>query len=213
MRGLGLFLSLLLAQKSLRFGAQISPEGKLLKIDTAFPMVRVPFPVWSEYRPKQPQEWDTLWVIVRRVDQLQGIYLMLRAKCETPCYRARISFREPGVYFLFVTPPRQPRLLLSRGKLYITPPQQTSPEAVQAQARNAIRAQTPSPTTAPPANIEEGLPEVSLDRLLGTDKDKDLDKSFEQESDISSDILMEDTDLDIGIEEEVDIEDIEDEGL
>ncbi|MCS6789691.1 MAG: hypothetical protein NZ580_01725 [Bacteroidia bacterium] len=211
MRGLGLFLSLLLAQKSLHFGTQISAEGKLTGIDTAFRMVRVPLPVWSEYRPKQPQEWDTLWIIVRKVDKLQGVYLMPRAKGQNPSYRARISFRETGVYFVFVTPPRQPRLLLARSKVYITTPQQPSTEAVQAQARTTIRTQTPS-STAVPSITEENVPEVSLDRLIGTEKDKDLDKSIEQESDVASETLIEDTELDMGIEE-VEIEDIEEEDL
>lgn len=117
-----------------------SAQSGLSQVDTLFRLQKAPQYLWVEIRLRQRPDWDTLWVVLRTVERVQGIYAIPRTKADRSLYRGRIAVRRPGIYLAMVVPPRQSRLVLTRKRLYITDAQYPTVAALRMQAQQTAAA-------------------------------------------------------------------------
>jgi len=115
-----LLFPLLFSQARLRLGKGFVPEKGLVGVDSVFFLQGSSVYAIAEAHFTAPAEWDTLWVAVRSAEKLEGLFVLLRTPADRRVYRGRLAFRKPGIYLLFVFPPRQGRLILGRSRAYIT---------------------------------------------------------------------------------------------
>lgn len=192
----------------MRIGHTLSASSGLVGIDTVFRLQKAPLYLWVEARFRSPVEWDTLWVALRTVDRIQGIYLLIRTKTDRNLYRGRMAFRQSGIYLLTFIPPRQARLVLGRSRVYITDANYPTVIALRARARGLA--------SASPTNPEAALTvidTVALEVLDLPEEALSLPESsvpaLEEPLEEDLDSLLEVPDEDIGPEEDLDLEELD----
>jgi|GEM_PF-1121853 len=209
-----LLLSHLSAQVRLRFGKQFSAQAGLVGVDTIFRLPSAPLVLWVEASSKTALEWDTLWVVIRAIGKPPAIYALHRSKPDQMNYRGKVALRGGGIYVLTVSPPRQPRLILGRGRVYITDAQAPTVAALrerliqQAQATTSTKLADTMPDLSASMEELELTPEALLgkpealppldDDLLPDDEDTSLDIPEAEPGDDDFEL------------EEIEIEDIDD---
>ncbi len=209
-----LVLPLLFPQAQIRLGKAFSPEKGLIGADSVFFLQQPPMYLIAEARFHSSPAWDTLWVAVRSVQKLEGLFVLLRSKTDRRIYQGRIAFRQPGVYLLLLIPPRQGRLILGRTRAYLTSKEfptvtslrlhhrQMASAASERSAEAALSQIEPQslellelpeePPISPEGPLpEEPLPEEDLDSLM----EEPLDELAPPEEDIELDDLNLDDEL------------------
>lgn len=207
-RVLLLLFPLLFSQARVRLAQAFSPEKGLIGVDSVFFLQRPPVYVIAEARLAGPTPWDTLWVAVRSIDKLEGLFVLLRSKTDGRLYRGRIAFRKPGIYLLVFLPPRQGRLILGRTRAYITSKEFPTVASLRSGHHQIASAASDRSTEAALSNIEtqalellelpeeplvspegslseEPLPEENLDSLM----EEPLEELTPPEEDIELDDL------------------------
>ncbi|MEN2992623.1 MAG: hypothetical protein ABDH91_03615 [Bacteroidia bacterium] len=111
---------LLPMQAQLRFGRGFSPEGKLMQSDTVFRLDKPPLILAVELTGKQGLTWDTLWLVAKSLEVRKVVSPLVRKPSHPTAYRGSIRLSQPGIYHLFAMPSKNLRLILARGRLYIT---------------------------------------------------------------------------------------------
>lgn len=209
-----LLLSHLSAQVRLRLGKQFSAQAGLVGVDTVFRLQTAPLVLWVEASSRTVLEWDTLWVIMRTVGKPPVIYALYRSKSNRMIYRGKVAFRGGGIYLLMASPPRQSRLILGRGRVYITDAQAPTVAALRGRMVQQAQATTPAKPTESVPDLSVSMEELELspEALLGkTEAPPPLDE----------DLLPDDGDIDIDLPDvgvsdddfeldDTDIDDIED---
>nr|BAL57830.1 hypothetical protein HGMM_F52E02C13 [uncultured Bacteroidetes bacterium] len=203
-----IFPLLVFPQGTFRLGKSFSSQYGLQGVDTVFRIDKAPLTVWVELKARQAWEWDTLWVVLRTVDRLHGVYVLVRTQTDKRLYRGKVLFRQSGIYLLSCMPPRQSRLILGRTRAYLTSSAYPTVAALRAYNR------TLAPTSR---NAEAALTQIdtaSLEMLplpddLLTTPEGGTDPALEKEL-----LELDDTDslldlpLEVEPEEELDLEEL-----
>lgn len=203
---------LLYAQGRLKIGREVSSQGILTGVDTVFRLSGPSLALWVEMQSSAPLEWDTLWVVVRSIEKPPGFFRLYRSKGNPLILRGRAVFRQGGIYYLTVSPPRQPRLILGRGRVYITDAQ--TPTIAALRARTQQQAQSSAQIggiTAPDLSATMEDIELMPESLISGNEtlppmDEDL---LEDTTDLTLD-LPEDG---MGVDEDFELEDLDLEDL
>lgn len=152
--------------------------------DTVFRLTGASQLLWLEYRSPYRLVWDTLWVIVRTPDRVQGAFRLYRVRNSPLLYRGQVRIHTASIHIALITPPRQYRQILAKRRFYITDATHPTIASLRTKAQAQI-AQATIPADIP---IEEL--ELPSDALLTTPAET-LDEKIEEE------IILEDHDLDI----------------
>jgi len=167
-------------------GAGFSPQQGLTGKDTVFRLTGASQLFWVEYKTSTRLPWDTLWVILRTPDKVQGAYRLYRVKNNPLLYRGQIRVRTASIHLAIIIPPREYRQVLGRKRFYIT----DAAHPTIASLRNKAQTQTAQaqPTDLGEVTLEnldiptdallstpENLPDVKLDEPLLEEDSLDLD--------------------------------------
>ena len=179
----GIFaISYLSAQVSV--GRTFSPQQGLVGRDTAFRLAGTSQLLWVEYRAPYRLVWDTLWVIVRTPDRIQGAFRLYRVPSNPLLYRGQIRIRMASIYMALIMPPRQYRQILAKKRFYITDATHPTIASLRTKAQSQItQAQATIPADIP---IEEL--ELPSDALINTPAET-LDEKIEEEPLLEDDAL------------------------
>ncbi|MCX8112115.1 MAG: hypothetical protein N3E49_02800 [Bacteroidia bacterium] len=161
----GLYGWITYAQSSIQWARDLSPQGQLVSADTVFRLQKAPLILWMEARVTLASESDTVWVVVRSINRAPVIYALYRTNSNRMLYRGKIAFRERGIYYLSVCPPRQSRLILARGRLYITDAEAPTVAALRAQAHQQAQTIGPRELSSPDLSTLEEL-DLTPEQLL-----------------------------------------------
>ncbi len=203
------FVFLAFGQNTLRIGGVFSPQGGLSQMDTVFRLQKAPLYLWVEVRLRQRPDWDTLWVVLRTIDKVQGVFAIPRTKADRSLYRGRIAVRRPGIYLAMVVPPRQSRLVLTRRRFYITDAQHPTVAALRSQAQRVAASREAAAETLLLESESAEMLDLPTEALLAPESPSPaLEESLELEEDV-------DSLLDMPLEEPLDFddEDLDDFGL
>ncbi len=163
-------------------GRTFSPQQGVIGKDTVFRLAGAPQLLWMEYRAPYRLVWDTLWVIVRTPDRIQGVFQLYRVRNNPLLYRGQIRIRTASIHIALLIPPRQYRQVLANKRFYITDAAHPTIASLRAKAQAQI-AQTTAPTDIP---IEEL--ELPSDVLLATPAETP-DEKIEEELFLEDDAL------------------------
>lgn len=210
MRWVAAAVLLAFGQNTIRIGGVFATQSGLSQVDTVFRLQKAPLYLWVEVRLRQRPDWDTLWIVLRTVDRVQGVFAVPRTKADRSLYRGRIAIRQPGIYLVMVVPPRQGRLVLTRRRLYITDTQYPTLAALRTQAQRAAAVrETAAETLLLEAETVEML-DLPTEALLTPEAQSPaLEESLDLEDEVDSlmDTPVEEP-LDFG-EEDLDLEDFD----
>jgi hypothetical protein len=193
------FLSALLAQ--VWMGTGFSLQQGLVGKDTIFRLTGTSQLLWMEYRAASQLPWDTLWVVLRTPDKIQGAYRLYRVKADPLLYRGQIRVRTASIYVALIMPPREYRQILKQKRFYVTDASHPTLASLRTKAQ-AQAAQT-QPSDLSDVSIENL--ELPSEALLSAPNEKIEEPPIEDDS-----IDLEVPDLDTpDIEEEnLDLEDL-----
>ncbi len=154
--------------------------------DTVFRMASASQLLWVEYKAPARLPWDTLWVILRTPDRVQGAYRLYRIKNNPLLYRGQVRIRAASIYLALIIPPREYRQVLGRKRFYIT--DAAHPTIASLRNKAQVQAAQAQPTDLGEVTLEnldiptdallstpENLPDVKLDEALLEEDSLDLD--------------------------------------
>jgi len=150
--------------------------------DTVFRLDGPPLLLWMEYRAPHRLAWDTLWVIVRTPDKIQGSFRLYRVQNNPLLYRGQIRIRMASIHIALIIPPRQYRQILAQKRFYIT----DAAHPTIASLRTKAQSQTAQATIPPEIPLEEL--KLPSDALLITPAEA-LDEKIEEEPLLEDDAL------------------------
>jgi len=167
-------------------GAGFSPQQGLTGKDTIFRVAGTSRLLWVEYKASARLPWDTLWVILRTPDGVQGAYRLYRVKNAPLLYRGQVRVRTASIYLALIIPPRAYRQILGRKRFYITDAAhpsiaslRTKAQVQAAQAQPADLGEVPLENLDIPADallsVPENLPDEKLDEPLLEEDSLELD--------------------------------------
>ncbi|MCS7162781.1 MAG: hypothetical protein NZ958_05590 [Bacteroidia bacterium] len=161
---------LLPVQAQLRFGRGFSTDGKLMQSDTVFRLDKPPLIIAVELTGKQGLAWDTLWLVAKSLEVRKVISPLARKASHPTTYKGSIRLSQPGIYYLFAMPSKNPRLVLARGRLYITNSAYPSVQALKKRSEQLALQKLLTPETEGLESEKHldllELPEPSLDSVL-----------------------------------------------
>ena len=186
MTRLGVFLMGYLSAQ-IWIGRAFSPQQGLVGRDTVFRLTGASQLLWVEYKASYRLSWDTLWVIVRTPDKIQGAFRLYRVQNNPLYYRGQVRVRTASIHIAFIVPPRQYRQILSQKRFYITDAAHPTVASLR------TKAQTQIAQTQPALSADIPLEELELpsDALLTTPAET-LDEKIEEP-------LLEDDSLEIDL--------------
>jgi hypothetical protein len=184
-------------------GTGFSLQQGLVGKDTIFRLTGASQLLWVEYRAASRLPWDTLWVVLRTPDKIQGAYRLYRVKADPLLYRGQIRVRTASIYVALIMPPREYRQILKQKRFYVTDASHPTLASLRAKAQ-AQAAQT-QPSDLSDVSIENI--ELPSEALLSAPNEKIEEPPIEDDP-----IDLEVPDLDTpNIEEEnLDLEDLGD---
>ncbi len=154
--------------------------------DTVFRIASASQLLWVEYKTSARLPWDTLWVILRTPDRVQGAYRLYRVKNNPLLYRGQVRIRTASIYLALIIPPREYRQVLGRKRFYIT--DAAHPTIASLRNKTQIQAAQTQPTDLGEVTLEnldipvdallappENLPDVKLEEPLLEEDSLDLD--------------------------------------
>jgi hypothetical protein len=195
------FLSTLLAQ--VWMGTGFSLQQGLVGKDTIFRLTGPSQLLWMEYRAASRLPWDTLWVVLRTPDKVQGAYRLYRVKTAPLLYRGQIRVRTASIYVALIMPPREYRQILAQKRFYITDASHPTLASLRTKAQ-AQAAQT-QPSDLSDVSIENI--EIPSEALLTAPKEKVEELPIEDDS---IDLEVPDLNTPDTEEENLDLEDLGD---
>ena len=169
-------------------GKTFSPQQGLIGRDTVFRLTGTSQLLWIEYRTPYRLAWDTLWVIVRTPDRIQGAFRLYRVRNNPLLYRGQIRILAASIYMALIIPPCQYRQILAKKRFYITDTAYPTIASLRAKAQSQIA----QAQTSIPADIRIEDIELPPEALLPTPTET-LDEKIEEE------ITLEDDALDIEV--------------
>lgn len=209
MRLLVVCVSLLLhAQSRLKVGREVSPQGALTGVDTVFRFQGAPLALWVEMQSLPAPEWDTLWVVVRSVGKPPAFFRLYRSKGNRALYRGRAIFRSGGIYYFMVSPPRQSRLVLGRGRIYITDAQAPTVAALRARIQQQVRASAPAGGITEP-DLSAAMEDIELAPEAIISRDEAFPSLDEELLEDSTDLNLDLPEDGMGMDEDFELEDLD----
>lgn len=148
--------------QQVQFAATFSSSGTLIQPGDEFAFDANRTVLALQFTSTGPIPVDTLYIILKDIDGIQGRFYMKRAQNTTQA-NGLVRFRKPGIYRAYIYHPGFPAQPLAFGRVYITAPEYPTKEALLAHqrriliARGLLKAQ-PTATPAISANSTSPQP-------------------------------------------------------